>query len=421
MTVRGDRPMGIVSGSFGVQRTWDRWIVGDSLFAERNPEFYATPTDRVDVGDFTYGTYLRAFDPAVPTEESDYVYNLAFTEEDRVPSHLALPRVRSAACEGRRDPGTRSASRGSRRSGPGSSSATAWAPSTVVRGPGRRTRLSDGVLLARRGLAAARLQWRLFGPARRPGSRPRAHLPRRRPARDPERFKPPMLTAMAVNRDGSPARIAERQGSLVGFSFPAWQDTVEGRYAAGGFRDIGGLTLWKDGEYVGHNAWPSGQATIGEGTNERKVEVTQERTSRHDFWEIGRGDGQPLHLPDQPAVGRDHRCAADCPAAVRRSGRRAQPGPRGGRASRSASCSTARTATTQGGSGRSRRRRASTRSIPWEEASALALRLDRGPRRTPGRPLGRRSWTTPPVAGQLPPRCGSRPRTRTAPRPSSSR
>ena len=79
----------IRSGSFGVQRTWDGWVVGDSLFAERDPEFFATPTDRVDIGDMTYGTYLRTFDPTVPAEESEYVYNLAFTEEDRVPSDLS--------------------------------------------------------------------------------------------------------------------------------------------------------------------------------------------------------------------------------------------------------------------------------------------------------------------------------------------
>jgi subtilisin family serine protease len=44
VSVRGDRPMMIRSGSFGVQRTWDGWVVGDSMFAQRDPEFFATPT-----------------------------------------------------------------------------------------------------------------------------------------------------------------------------------------------------------------------------------------------------------------------------------------------------------------------------------------------------------------------------------------
>ncbi len=61
--------MKIRSGSFGVQRTWDRWIVGDSLFAERDPEFYATPTDRADIGDMTYGTHLRSSTRRSPPRE----------------------------------------------------------------------------------------------------------------------------------------------------------------------------------------------------------------------------------------------------------------------------------------------------------------------------------------------------------------
>ena len=287
VTVRGDRPMAIRSGSFGVQRTWDRWVVGDSLFAENNPEFYATPTDRVDTGEFQYGTYLRTFDPTVPTEESEYVYNLAFTEEDRVPSDLSyrvsdrrLGRVDESWYAQRQpwepeewtrvvvDDGTGPfyASSGDRVAAPGSRTAY-YSP-----GVAWQQHASSG------GFRTRPETW--FDRVRtyRAGDR-----------RETEWFKLPTLTAMAVNRDGSPARIAERQGSLVGFSFPAWQDTVQGRYAAGGFRDIGGLTLWKDGEYVGHNPFPSGQATIGEGVHELKVEVTQERTSRHDFWEIGRG------------------------------------------------------------------------------------------------------------------------------------
>jgi subtilisin family serine protease len=287
VSVRGDRPMTIRSGSFGVQRTWDGWVVGDSLFAERDPEFFATPTDRVDIGDLTYGTYLRTFAPEVPTEDSEYVYNLAFTEEDRVPSDLSyrvsdrrLARVDESWYAQRQpwepeewtrvvvDDGT----------GPFYSSS-----GDRVAAPGYRTAYySPGVA------------WQQHASSGGFRKRPETWFDRVRTyragdRRETEWFKLPTQTAMAVNRDGSPARIAERQGSLVGFAFPTWQDSVEGRYAAGGFRDIGGLSLWQDGEYVGHNPFPSGTADIGDGTHELTVEVTQERTSRHEYWELGRG------------------------------------------------------------------------------------------------------------------------------------
>ena len=108
--------------------------------------------------------------------------------------------------------------------------------------------------------------------------------------RETEWFKLPTLTAMAANRDGSPARIAERQGSLVGFAFPTWQDSVEGRYAAGGFRDIGGLTPLAGRRVRRSQPVPvrPGRRSARAPTSSR-LEVTQVRTSRHDFWELGRG------------------------------------------------------------------------------------------------------------------------------------
>ena len=385
MSVRGDRPMKIRSGSFGVQRTWDRWIVGDSLFAERDPEFYATPTDRVDIGDFTYGTYLRAFDPTVPTEESDYVYNLAFTEEDRVPSDLSyrvsdrrLARVDESWYAQRQpwepeewtrvvvDDGT----------GPFYSSS-----GDRVAAPGSRTAYySPGVA------------WQQHASSGGFRTRPETWFDRVRTyragdRRETEWFKLPTLTAMAVNRDGSPARIAERQGSLVGFAFPTWQDTVEGRYAAGGFRDIGGLTLWQDGEYVGHNPLPSGQATIGEGTSSSRWRsprngprgTTSGRSaaatvSRFTF-RTSRPKGEttaalPIALPryDAPVDERNLAPAGPgFPVSVTFHG---QDGYDPGRI-------------------RSFSAKVSFDEIDPRRGAPRGLRLDRGPGRPPGRPLGR--------------------------------
>ena len=386
VSVSGDRPMKIRSGSFGVQRTWDRWIVGDSLFAERDPEFYATPTDRADIGDMTYGTYLRAFDPTVPTEESEYVYNLAFTEEDRVPSDLSyrvsdkrLARVDESWYAQRQpwepeewtrvvvDDGT----------GPFYSSS-----GDRVAAPGSRTAYySPGVA------------WQQHASSGGFRTRPETWFDRVRTyragdRRETEWFKLPTLTAMAANRDGSPARIAERQGSLVGFAFPTWQDTVEGRYAAGGFRDIGGLTLWQDGEYVGHNPFPSGQADDRGG-----------HLRAHGGGHPGTNLAARL-LGDRPGTisrftfrtsrpkGETHRrrCPSHCPGTTPRSTSATWPRP--GRTSRSASRSTARTATTRVDSGRSRRRCSFDEIDPVGGEAARGLRLDRGPGRAAWRSLG---------------------------------
>ena len=286
--VTGDRPMKIRSGSFGVQRTWDRWVVGDSLFAERDPTFYATPSDRVETGDFIHGTFLRTFDPTVPTQESDYVYNLAFVEDDRVPadqSHDVSDRRLARVSEryyAQRQPW---------------SSSEEWTRVVVDDGTGPFYSSSGDRVAApgsRMAYYTPGIAWQQHASSGDFRTRPETWFDpvrtyRSGDHRTTEWFRLPTLTAMAVNRDGSPARIAERQGSLVGFAFPTWQDSREGRFAAGGFGDIGGLTLWQDGELVGHNPFPSGQADIGDGTTELTVQVTNERISRNQFWELGRG------------------------------------------------------------------------------------------------------------------------------------
>ena len=287
VSVHGDRPMRIHSGSYGVQRTWDGWVVGDTLFARNDPTFYVTPTDRVRTGEFRYGTYVRAFAPDVPTEESDYVYNLAFVEDGRVPADLSyrvsdkrLARVDERFYAQRAPWAPQEWTRVVVGDGNGPFYSSSDDPVTA---PGRRTAYYSPGVAWQQHAASGNFRTRpetWFDPVRtyRAGEH-----------RSTEWFKLPVATAMAVNRDGSPARVAERQGSLVGFSFPMWQDSRPGRYAAGGFRDLGRLTLWQDGELVGQNPFPSGTADIGDGRTELTVEVSQERTSRNDFWELGRG------------------------------------------------------------------------------------------------------------------------------------
>jgi hypothetical protein len=106
--------------------------------------------------------------------------------------------------------------------------------------------------------------------------------------RETDWFKLPSMPAMAVNADGSPARIAERQGSLVGFAFPVWKDSVEGRVASGGFADIGNMQVWQDGTLLEHSSVPRGQWDIGNEDSELKIQVNQFRFNRDQIWELGR-------------------------------------------------------------------------------------------------------------------------------------
>lgn len=284
VTISGDRPMRIASGSLGVHRTWGRWIVGASAYA-RDTAFYAAPSGRAEHGEFTFGSYVRAFDPAVPTEDSEYVYNLAFTADGRVPfdhSHRVSDRRLASVTErwyAHRDPST--AEDWSRIVADDGTSPFYTSGDSSVAAPGTRTAYyMPGFAwqqLASSGNFRTRPEtW--FDPVR---------TPRAGQHRETRWFKLPTMTAMATNPDGSPARIAERQGSLVGFAFPDWQDSVPGRRGVGGFFDIGGLALWQDGEYVGNTPFPSGQADIGDGDTELRVEVNHERNRRYETWEFG--------------------------------------------------------------------------------------------------------------------------------------
>ena len=323
VTVQGDRPMAIRSGSFGVQRTWDGWVVGDSLFAERDPEFFATPTDRVDIGDFTYGTYLRTFDPAVPSEESEYVYNLAFTEEDRVPSDLSyrvsdrrLARV-DESWYAQRQPWEPEG-------GPASSSTTARVPFTRRPGPGRRTRFPDGLLLARRGLAAARLQRRVpqtSGDVVRPG----AHLPRRRSPGDR------VVQAADPDRDGGqPRRQPGPDRRAAGFARRLRVPHVAG--LGGGAVRRGRLPRHRRPHALAGRRVRRPQPVPVRHRRHRRRHPRAHRGGHAGTYlaprVLGAGPrhGESLHVPDQQAEGRDHGCAAPGPAAVRRPRRRAQPG-----------------------------------------------------------------------------------------------
>ncbi|MFB7514691.1 S8 family serine peptidase [Streptomyces sp. NPDC056144] len=66
---------------------------------------------------------------------------------------------------------------------------------------------------------------------------------------------------------GAPVLVAERQGNLIGFADAMWGDNTH--YAQpGSFGDIGSVSLFRDGELLGRNAWPFGafEVPADEGT-----------------------------------------------------------------------------------------------------------------------------------------------------------
>jgi subtilisin family serine protease len=306
VTVAANRPVKIRSGSLGVQRTWDdRWVVGNSLFAASDPTFYAAPSGRADNGSFTFGTYLRAYDPAVALPDSGYVYNLAFTDEDRVSadqSHRISDRQLASVTENWH---------AQRRAG--------WAPEDWTRvvmdnGTGPFFTSSSARVAAphiRTAYYTPGVAWQQLASGSGFRSMPETWFDpvrtyRRGEHRTTDWFKLPSITGMAVNPDGSPARIAERQGSLVGFAFPVWKDSVEGRVGAGGFADIGNMQVYRDGELVDTSSFPAGQFEVGEEDSRLRVVVNQFRFQRSQVWELGRATISrfefPTSRPDGDAV-----------------------------------------------------------------------------------------------------------------------
>ncbi|WP_167007329.1 S8 family serine peptidase [Mumia sp. ZJ430] len=289
VTVSGDRPMTIRSGSLGFQRTWDsQWVIGNSVHMANNPVFYAAATDRVRNGDFTFGSYLRAYDPAVTEKDSAYVYNLAFTDEGRVStdqSHVISDDDLASVTEhwyGQRR--AQWAPEEWTRVVPGDGTGPFFASSgDAVAAPGDRTAYyTPGVawqqLASGSGWRTMPETWFDLVRTYEAGSRG-----------ETEWFKLPHMMAMNVNADGTPSRVAERQGSLVGFAFPVWQDSTDGRIGVQGFADLGRMQVSKNGELLDESAVPSGQFAIGDETSELSVKVWQARLRRDQVWEIGRG------------------------------------------------------------------------------------------------------------------------------------
>ncbi|GIG68600.1 S8 family serine peptidase [Phytomonospora endophytica] len=282
VTVTGDRPLQIRSGSLHVGRSFDRWLVDNSVFAARNPSFYAAPTDRVRDGEFDFGVYLRATDPAVAEENSSYVYNLSFTGDrvSRDQSHRVRDRDLATVTENfhaQRTPGL--AYEWTRVLQDNGGDPIYAGSGNPVKVPSTRTAYYTPGPRWQQIATTLRIRgetW--FGEAQTYDRRQKSAV---------DWFRMPAHNSLGRYDDGTPGRVAERQGTLVGFSFAPLKD-ADGHWAAGGFGDIGNLALWKNGELIGTNAWPSGQAQIGSDDCVLRVEVNQMRFNKAG-WELAKG------------------------------------------------------------------------------------------------------------------------------------
>ncbi|HEY1176955.1 MAG TPA: S8 family serine peptidase, partial [Phytomonospora sp.] len=279
--VSGDRPLAIRSGSLHVGRSFDRWLVDNSVFATRNPTFYAAPTDRVRDGEFDFGVYLRATDPAVAEEDSSYVYNLSFAGDrvSRDQSHRVRDRDLAAVTENfhaQRTPGL--AYEWTRVLQDNGGDPIYAGSGNPVKVPSTRTAYYSPGPRWQQIATTQRIRgetW--FGHAQTYTARQKSAV---------NWFKMPSHNSLGRYDDGAPGRVAERQGTLVGFSFAPLKD-ADGHWGAGGFGDIGNLALWKNGELIGTNAWPSGQADIGSDDCVLRVEVNQIRFNKAG-WELAK-------------------------------------------------------------------------------------------------------------------------------------
>ncbi|GHD02478.1 S8 family serine peptidase [Zhihengliuella salsuginis] len=283
----GDRPMEIRSGSLSIDRNWDdKWRLANSFTAGTTTELYASPTDKVKNGEFSFGSFLRTFDPAEATEASAYVYNLAFTEEDRVSkdqSHevpdSALGSVEESWYAQGAEPWK---AQDWTRVMPEDADTGPFFTSvgSPLTAPMKRTAYYTADLPWQQLAQSGQLNqfpeiW--FDPVRRYQAGARSTL---------DWFKLPTNTGMAVTDTGEPGRVAERQGNLVGFSFPQWKDSEAGRVGLGGLADVGNLSIYENGRLLQDLPVPSGIAQLAHESSQVTAVVDQRRLRRDNYWDL---------------------------------------------------------------------------------------------------------------------------------------
>ncbi|NLG22043.1 MAG: S8 family serine peptidase [Actinomycetales bacterium] len=257
VSVRTDRPTDVAGATLSYGQIFeDYWYSGAAVMAGPGARLFALPTPRVQDTDFTFGSYWSLAEEGVEVSAADYVYNLAFQEEHRVSKHQTqrVSDRRLATVEeswhAQRDDLTMYD--------------FIWTTDPIT---------GDAVLPGRgfRTVAAPHERTALYTPGLPWTQATGTGLINATMMQDATRVyeagqqlstewnKLPSRLSLYYRADGTPARIGERQGNLVGFAFAPWKDSVEGRSAASGFGDIGSMQVWIDGEDQGASGWPSGQ------------------------------------------------------------------------------------------------------------------------------------------------------------------
>ena len=286
VSVRTDRPTTPIGGtlSYG-QIIEDYWYVGGSVASGSGSSLYALPTKRVHDTDFLFSTYWRLVAEGVEQSESPYVYNLAFQEEDRV-SAKQTRTVRDAdlatvdeSWHAQRADGLLFENVATKDPITGDPVAVGSFDQTVAT-PHERTALyTPGLPWTQLVSSGLFMVETMVDPVRVYEAGEHTSI---------DWNKLPSMTGLHYLEDGSPARIAERQGNLVGFSFADWKDSVEGRYGVGGFGDLGNLRVWIDGEEQGQSAWAAGQWEVPDDAH-LDVQVSHFRlpTFWNEGWRLG--------------------------------------------------------------------------------------------------------------------------------------
>lgn len=287
VSLKGDRPMEIRSGSLALERSWDdKWKIATSFYAQNSSEIYATGTDKVKNGTLTFGSYLRAYEPKTEVSESPYVYNLAFTEDGQVSQNQQHQVTDSSLAKVNEHWYAQSGQ--------------AWKSEEWTRVVPSLNEYpiytSSGSKLAaprdRTAYYTADVSWQQLAQSGAFNKFPEIwYDPVRTYAAghesDIDWFKLPTNTSLGVNAEGTVGRVAERQGNLVGFSFAQWKDSVPGRLGLGGLADIGKMEVYQDGNLVDSSSIAGGVFEVSSEPSTLRVVLEQARIRRSEYWDLG--------------------------------------------------------------------------------------------------------------------------------------
>ena len=288
ISVEADRPVKLRSGSLGVDRSWDdKWRVANAVYSRDVDALYASPTGKVKNGDFSFGSYLRAGDPEAEIDKSGYVYNLAYVEKDRVSKDQGHQAPDSSL-------GTVDETWYAQKTRPWQSEEwTRVIPAEAGSSPLFTSSSSPiSTPATRTSYYSADVRWQQLAQSGPFFEFPDVWLDQVRSYQagshsSTEFFKLPTNTGMAFDEEGNLARVGERQGDLIGFSFPQWKDSVPGRTVFAGLADLGKMSVYENDELLEQFSVAGGGVQLRTESPTIRAEIDQSRTRRNSYWDLG--------------------------------------------------------------------------------------------------------------------------------------